>query len=555
MSPAVRPNVVVVLADDLGWSDLGCYGGEIPTPAIDALAGRGTRMTQFYNTARCSPSRASLLTGLHPHQTGVGVLTRPDLPDGYPGNLDPTVPTMATRLRDAGYRTWLSGKWHLAAAGHDESMPLRRGFERFFGTVAGCSSYFEPQTLHRGDVPATDAVDDPDFYYTDAIATEAVRWIDGHAASDDDAPFFLYLAATAPHWPLHALPADLEAVRGRFDDGWDALRARRLERMAAHGIVDADTRLSDRDPSQPAWSEVEDPAWEVSRMEAYAAQVVALDRAVGRVLDALDRAGFADDTLVVFLADNGASAEELPIGTVDSFRQKDAVMRRGTTRDGRPIRIGNEPSITPGGEDTYASYGVPWANLSNAPLRRYKRWVHEGGISTPFVASWPTGGIGGACDAAAAGTAAGAAATATATADAARIVRDAAQLVDVLPTVLDAAGVPVGDEPVEGRSMLGTLRGEADPLGTRTLYWEHIGNAAVRRGNWKLVRDHPSGWELYDVAVDRTELHDRAADEPTLVAELAAEWQAWADRVGVLDWDAMVARYEASGRDAAAAEE
>jgi arylsulfatase A-like enzyme len=524
------PNIILVLADDLGFSDLGCYGGEIPTPALDELGRSGVRLSQFYNTARCSPSRASLLTGLHPHQTGIGVLTRPDLPHGYPGTLDPACATIAERLRAHGWKTWMSGKWHLAgdAGTPNDSWPTRRGFDRFFGTLAGCGSYYDPQTLTRQESPATDAVDDPGFYYTEAIAREAAGWIDEHTAQDSATPYFLYLAFTAPHWPLHAPPEAIEANRGRFDDGWDALREKRLARMVEEGIIADGTTLSDRDPSQPAWTDAGDKEWQALRMETYAAQVHALDEGVRRVLDAVDRSGRTEDTVVVFISDNGASAEELPIGTPEQFATKDAVLRGGT-RGGRPVRAGNDPSVGPGPEDTYASYGVPWANLSNTPLRKYKRWVHEGGISTPFLMSWPAGGLA-----------------------ERHIVHTPFQLVDVVPTLLDAAGIDDRDG-TEGRSMLPALRGgDANAV---PLYWEHVGNAAIRVGRWKLVRDHPGAWELYDIEQDRTELDDRADERPVLTAELAHQWQQWADRVGVLDWHEMLARYRDEGRPPQLAEE
>ncbi len=513
-----HPNVVLILADDLGFSDLGCYGGEIRTPVLDELGRNGVRLAQFYNTARCSPSRASLLTGLHPHQTGIGVLTRPDLPEGYPGNLDARCTTIAERLRDAGWHTWMSGKWHLAGdiQTPNDSWPTRKGFDTFFGTLAGCGSYFSPQTLTRGEEPAADAVEDPDFYYTDAISDEAVGWIDRLETDGDGAPFFLYLAYTAPHWPLHARQQDTDTYAGAFDDGWDRLRRRRLERLVEEGIIRPGTTLSDRDPTQPAWAHEQEQTWQAERMQVYAAQVQALDRGIGRVIEALERAGLREDTIIVFISDNGASAEELPIGDGGTFAQKDEAMMTGT-RDGRPLRIGNDPTIVPGAEDTYASYGVPWANLSNTPLRRYKRWVHEGGISTPFLVSWPNGRL----------------------ADGS--VLDAPfQLIDVVPTLLEAIGTPAPGG-LEGRSILPALRG--GEVADTPLYWEHIGNAAVRHGRWKLVRDHPGTWELYDIEADRTEQHDLAPGNPKLVRELAEDWQRWADRVGVISWEHMLRVY------------
>lgn len=524
-----QPNIVVFLADDLGYSDLGCYGGELETPVLNRLGREGVRLAQFYNTARCSPSRASLLTGKHPHQVGIGVLNRPDLPDGYPGDLCPQTPTVAELLRKAGWTTWLSGKWHLSRDPKtpNGSWPTRRGFERFFGTLAGCGSYFDPQNLMQGETPAPDAKEDEDFYYTDAIGARAGEWITEHHASGSSQPFFLYVAFTAPHWPLHARPEDIAAQRGKFDAGWDRLRERRLARMEREGLIPPDTELSQRDPSQPAWEEVTEPEWETSRMEAYAAQVAALDRGVGRVLDALELAGMRDDTLVLFLSDNGASAEELPIGEVEEFRTNDEVLRTGT-RAGLPIRIGNFTDITPGSEDTYASYGVPWANLSNAPLRKYKRWVHEGGIAAPLLVSWPNGGL-----------------------KDGSVMQTPFQLVDILPTLLEVAGIACSQ--LEGRSMLPALRGEA--VAPADLYWEHVGNCAIRRGHWKLVRSYPEEWELYDLESDRTELHDLAGLFPGLVADLGEAWEEWAARVGVLDWGKMVARYEERGLTAAHAEE
>lgn len=525
-----RPDIVLIVADDLGFSDLGSYGGELRTPNLDRLARTGIRLSQFYNTARCSPSRASLLTGKHPHQTGIGVLTRPDRPGGYAGDLSPAHQTIAEMLSEAGWRTWLSGKWHLSAETIEPSgsWPTRRGFERFFGTIAGCSSYFDPQTLTRGELPAVDSAD-RDFYYTEAISREAVGWIDGLTESGSTDPFFLYLAYTAPHWPLHALPEDMEANRGLFDEGWDTLRQRRLQRLVEEKIVGPETTLSDRDPTQPTWADAANPDWQTQRMEAYAAQVESMDRGIGQVVDALERAGRLDNALIVFLSDNGASAEELPIGDIGRFIPKDRTLASGA-RDGRPMRIGNSPAIIPGAEDTYSSYGVPWANLSNTPFRRYKRWVHEGGISTPLVVHWANGGL-----------------------VEGSVVHVASQLVDIVPTLLEAACIQCDEFEAEGQSLLPVLRG-AD-VSDRTLYWEHVGNAAIRRGGWKLVKEYPGDWELYDIADDRTELHDVAAANPAVVADLSAAWGLWADRVGVIRWDDMLAGYASAGRPSDQAEE
>ena len=522
--------MVLILADDMGFSDIGCYGGEISTPNLDVLGRAGVRFSHFYNTARCSPSRASLLTGLHPHQTGIGVLTNNDLPRGYPGNLNRKCATMAEVLRDIGYATCLSGKWHLATEMHvpNDAWPTRRGFDRFFGTLTGCGSFYQPGTLTRGEDNASAEAVAPDFFYTDAITMEAVQFIGDHAAADAP-PFFLYTAFTAPHWPLHAPETDIAAYRGVFDPGWDELRVDRLKRLVTEGILPSDTTLSDRDPIQPAWHETTDKAWQVLRMQAYAAQIERLDHGIGCIVDALRRCGKFDDTLLIFLSDNGASAESLPLAELDRFRQRtDIVPRR--TKDGRPIRIGNTPDISPGAEDTYASYGRAWANLSNTPFRFYKRWVHEGGIATPLIMHWPSGGL-----------ASGA------------VVDQPFQLVDILPTVIEATGAhyppnavtqPIADLP--GRSMLCALHGEmAEPV---PLYWEHTGNAAIRVGKWKLVREYPDAWELYDLDSDRTELHDLASQYPDVVADLRARWQEWADGVGVLPWETTLEIYRERGR-------
>jgi len=526
-----RPNVVLILADDMGFSDIGCYGGEIRTPNIDRLARGGVRLSQFYNTARCSPSRASLLTGLHPHQAGIGILTNDDRPLGYPGTLGDRCVTLAEVLKAAGYATCLAGKWHLASEMRTPgpAWPTRRGFDRFFGTLTGCGSFFQPGTLTRGEANAEHEALDPDFYYTDAITDEASAFIRECAAAKSDRPFFLYVAYTAPHWPLHAREDDVARYRGVYDEGWDVLRERRVARLRAEGMIDDTAPLSPRDPTQPAWDDATDKAWQARRMEVYAAQIHRLDEGVGRILATLEESGELANTLVFFLSDNGASDEALPLVELERFRKRTDILRN-ETRDGRPVRIGNEPAIPPGAEDTYASYGRAWANLSNTPFRYYKRWVHEGGIATPLVVHWPAGQL-----------------------RTGSVVRTPFQLTDVMPTVLEAtcAAYPARHNgrdiiPLEGRSVLPALRGASAPDGA--LFWEHTGNAAIRKGRWKLVRDHPKPWELYDLSRDRTELHDVAASHADVVAELAREWQAWADRVGVIPWEVTVDIYAARGQ-------
>lgn len=526
-----RPNIVLILSDDMGFSDIGCFGGEVETPHIDRLAAGGAALSQFYNTARCSPSRASLLTGLHPHQTGIGILNYDDSPEGYPGDLNDRCCTIAEALHPAGYRNYLAGKWHVARDIHtpSHSWPTRRGFDDFYGTLEGAGSYFMPRTLTRGETNIEhEAAADPDYYYTDAISDNAAGFIRQHQADHGQDPFFLYVGYTAPHWPLHAREEDIQKYLGRFDSGWDELRRQRLARLVSRGIIADTWPLTDRDERVPAWQDVQDQEWEALRMAVYAAMIDRMDQGIGRILDELDHQGISQDTIVIFLSDNGGCAEEMPAESAREFVTT-YVTFDAQTRDGRPVRAGNSPLIAPGGEDTYSSYGRPWANLSNTPFREYKHWVHEGGISTPLIVRWPAGLPAG-------------------------VQRDQPhQLPDVMATVLDAAGVPYpapdatgSPLPLEGVSMLPTLRqGAVDP--GRSLYWEHEGNCAVRRGRWKLVKKHAQPWELYDMAADRTELHDRSGEHPELVAELSADYESWAQRCGVVPREKVLELYAARG--------
>lgn len=528
---ATAPNVVLILVDDMGFSDIGCFGGEVQTPNIDALAAGGASLTQFYNTARCSPSRASLLTGLHPHQTGIGILNYDDSPEGYAGNLNKDCLTIAEALKPAGYRSYLSGKWHMAGDIHrpTDAWPTRRGFDGFFGTLEGAGSYFQPRTLTRNEKNVEIETEAADFFYTDAISDNAVAFLQDHRRDHGADPFFLYVAYTAPHWPLHALEADIAKYAGRFDAGWDVLRAERLARLVESGIIDERWALTARDERIPAWDDVSEKDWEAMRMAVYAAQIDRMDQGVGRVVDELKRQGVFEDTLIIFLSDNGGCAEEMPLDTAKEFVTT-YVSFDSVTRDGLEVRPGNDPSIVPGGEDTYATYGRAWANLSNTPFREYKHWIHEGGISTPLVVSWPNG-----ID---------------------RGVRRAQphQLPDVMATVLDAAGATYPDSypdrtplPLEGISMLPTLRDD-ERDDERFLFWEHEGNCGVRRGPWKLVRKYGLDWELYDMDADRTELLDLAARHPQLVVTLSGAYDEWASRCGVIPRENVLALYASRGR-------
>ena len=517
MNKASRPNIVLILNDDMGFSDIGCYGGEVQTPNLDRLASGGVRFTQFYNTARCCPSRASLLTGLHPHQTGVGhMMTDWDL-DGYRGDLNDRCVTIPEGLREAGYATYMSGKWHISRhldpKGPVHSWPLQRGFDRYYGIITGAANYFAAKTLTRDNQP----IEPPehDWYLTDAISDQAVDFIRNHDAAHTGLPFFLYAAYTAPHWPLHAPPEDIERYRGRFDAGWDVLREQRLQRMVDRQLLNPNWQLTERDPTQPPWSSAEHKQWQARRMEVYAAQIDRMDQGIGRIVSALEATGQLGNTLIVFLADNGGCAEEL------GCWQNPSAMPICTaqTRDGRPVRFGNSPKVIPGAEDTYQSYGIPWANVSNTPFRLYKHWVHEGGIATPFIAHWPAG------------------------LEARGEWRhQPAQLPDVMATFLDVAGAgyPAAFRgrkmpPLEGYSLTPVFRNlDSD---REALYWEHEGNCAIRQDNWKLVKRFPGDWELYDMEADRTETNDLARKHADVVRELAALWSHWAQRCAVTPWE------------------
>ena len=534
--PDARPNILLILNDDMGYSDLACYGGEIQTPNLDRLAAGGLRFTQFYNTARCCPSRASLLTGLHPHQADVGDMIHDDGIDGYLGDLSPKAATIAEVLKLNGYRCYMSGKWHVTwrMDKANENWPCQRGFDEYYGMLCGAGSYYAPKKLARDN----ELLDPPegDFYFTDAISGEAIAQLERHFEKDSKSPFFQYVAYTAPHWPLHARPEDIEKYTGKYDCGWDVVREERLKRMRGMGIVGYEAGLSPRDPGQPSWREAEDKEWEALRMQVYAAQIDRMDQGIGRILDTLEKRDQLHNTLVIFLADNGGCHEVIN----ENWGKRIAASLSGweTTRDGRPIRYGNFPAIDPGPEDSYMSYGVAWANASNTPFRKYKSWTHEGGISTPFIVHWPRE-----------------------ISEAGALRRQPAQLPDVMATCLDVAGARYPDTiesrkilPHEGFSLRESFAGK--PHGRDVLTWEHEGNSAIRKGKWKLVREfikHPDEngvplpgagyqpWELYDIEADRSELNNLAGEQPRVVYELAALWQEWADRCNVQPFDKLLA--------------
>lgn len=501
-----RPNVLLILADDLGWSDLGCYGGEIRTPHLDTLAARGLRFTQFYTSARCSPTRASLLTGLHPHQAGFPNLS---------GVLPPHCVTIPEALRPAGYHTYMVGKWHLNG---QKSGPIVRGFDEYYGMLHGFDTFWseKPYTRRPAGRPVR-AYSPNEFYATNVFGDYAIDFLAD--ATKSGKPWFFYLAFNAPHFPLHAPEADVAKYEAIYAAGWDQVRAQRLARQKELGLVPANLSLPPRstvptnrfNAASPYRSQ-ENPAWETlpaerradlaRRMAVFAAMVDRMDQQVGRVVAELKARGQFDNTLILFLSDNGACAEWDPFG-FDGTSGPNNVLHRGA--DLKSV----------GAPGSYVSYGSGWANVGNTPWRLYKHYAHEGGIAAPCIVHWPAG-----------------------------LKRDGEldarplHVHDVMPTVLELTGAPypaqrdgVAILPTEGRSFAPAFRGTPD-VG-RTLYFEHEGHGAVRAGRWKLVNLDPDRWELYDMTTDRVELHNMADQHPEVVADLSTKYAAWAKRVGL----------------------
>ncbi|QDU29644.1 Arylsulfatase [Anatilimnocola aggregata] len=530
---AEQPNIVIIMSDDMGFSDLGCYGGEIQTPNLDSLAAGGVRFTQFYNTARCCPTRASLLTGLYPHQAGIGHMMEDLGKPGYTGNLNANCRTIAQVLQPAGYRSYAAGKWHvtrnITPDGNRSNWPLQRGFDRFYGMLSGAGSFYDPFTLCR-DNRLISPFADPDYkpatyYFTDAISDHAVRFIGDHQRDHAQQPLFLYVTYTAAHWPMHALPEDIAMYKGKYDHGYAAIRQERLAKGAKLGLFDADQGLA---PQAGNWEQVKNKEREIACMEVYAAMVDRMDQGIGKIIAELKRTGRFENTLIFFLQDNGGCAEpmgrNLAAGRDDGPRQDkptrpliaaDVLPDRlvPQTRDGFPVRQG--PNVIPGPADTYIGYGEGWANVSNTPFREYKHWVHEGGISTPLIAHWPQGF-----------NAKG------------ELRKKPAHLIDLMATCVDYSGAKYPSEatPLEGRSLRGALSGK--PIEREAIYWEHEGNRAVRVGDWKLVAMHARPWELYDLSKDRTEKNDLSKIEAAKVREMSAMYDAWAARANVAPWPA-----------------
>ena len=484
VSAADRPNIVLFMADDMSFSDLGCYGGEIDTPNLDSLAQQGMRFTQFYNCARCVPTRQSLLSGLYPQQATT-----------------PNSVTLAEVLRTAGYRTLMTGKWHGM-----KKLPTERGFDRFYGLTSGSCNFFNPGNRRSGEPePAKDygqvrpfsidgkvfkpyTPEDPDWYASDAFTDYALQYLDDYA--DEDRPFFLFVSYTAPHHPLQARPEDIEKYRGKYLKGWDKLREERWERQKEIGLTTDSWHLSPRDSNAEAWEAISNKDDRDLEMAVYAAMVDNMDVNIGRVLKKLRDLGKADNTLVLFLSDNGACAE-----------------------------INNQtPDIPPGPMDSYRTYDLEWANAGDTPFRKFKRDTYEGGICTPLIAKWPKH------------------------IEPKSLNREPAHIIDLMPTFCELAGIEYPGTfagrsiiPNEGKSMVSLLSGRSRETHPQ-LFWEHLGNKAVREGDWKLVGSGEpldlKNWQLFDLASDRTELDDLAKVQPDRVQRMANAWIQWARRTG-----------------------
>ncbi|MDA9961298.1 arylsulfatase [Opitutales bacterium] len=536
-----RPNIVLIMSDDMGFSDIGCYGGEIQTPHLDALAAKGLRFSQFYNTARCCPTRAALLSGLYQHQAGIGLMTGDKKLPGYRGEFGRNVMTIAEAMSTSGYRNYMSGKWHVTRHvgpnGPKDNWPLQRGFDRFYGTIIGAGSFFDPATLCRGNTYIT-PVNDPKYkpktyYYSDAISDNAVTFLKEHSQQTADEPFFLYAAYTAAHWPMHALPEDIAKYKGKYDEGFEPIRKQRLKRLKEIGLVAEDIKMS---PATDDWERTQHKDWESRNMEVYAAMIDNMDQGIGRIIEEVKRQGEFENTLFLFLQDNGGCAEGFgryaprnpyreykPMGP-DELQRK--IWPPMQARDGRALRVG--PGVMAGPEDTFIGYGRGWANVSDTPFREFKHYAHEGGISTPLIAHWPKG-----IDKKLSG----------------KLEHQPGHVIDIMATCIDVAGVKYPKkydghrlDPVEGVSLRPAFKGK--PLERKdAIYFEHHLNCAIRDGDWKLVRYGQTGkpsnfrpWELYNMRKDRSELNNLAKENSKKVEELTAKWEAWAVRAKVKPW-------------------
>jgi len=501
----LRPNLITILVDDMGFSDLGCYGAEINTPNIDRLASNGIRFNQFYNASKCCPTRASLLTGLYQHEAGMGAMitpfgklpTHPGEGEGpYQGYLNDECVTLAEVLKTAGYDTYMAGKWHVGE--NPIHWPMKRGFDRYFGLISGASSYYEVLTkqervrmMVKEDSPWTPPAEG--FYMTDAFTDYAIERVDEHKAMQDEDPFFLHLCYNAPHWPLHAPEEDIAKYKGKYSAGWDAVRTARYEKQKELGIIDDRYQLAARTKRFPTWEEVEDKATWERKMEVYAAMIDRVDQNVGRLLEKLESNGQLENTLILFLSDNGASPENI---------------------SGREL---NNPEVPIGAKGSYVAYREPWAMVSNTPFQWYKGNEAQGGIATPFIAHWPKG-------IAAKGA----------------ITQQAAHIIDIMPTFVKLADADYPTEvagqkikPMRGQSLL-PFFSNLESQEPRELFFEFNKNKAVIKGDWKLT-NHPLSkeWKLYNLKEDPTEQNNRMKEDTQKFLELRKLYGEWSDQVGV----------------------
>ena len=519
-----RPNIVVILADDLGFSDIGCYGGEIHTPNLDYLAANGLRFNRFYNTSRCCPTRASLLTGLYNHQAGIGEMTTDRNLPGYRGYLTENTVTIAEVLKQAGYHTAMSGKWHVsntieqptataqfAWLNHQESHPLfspieqypvNRGFEKYYGNIWGVVDYFDPFSLVNGTTPVTSVP--ADYYHTEAINDTAVSYI--KALCKEDNPFFLYVAETAPHWPLQALPADIEKYKDVYKVGWDAIRQQRYNRLVASGLIDSATcKLSPRINAAESWENNPDKEWDARAMAVHAAMIDRMDQGIGRIIQTLKETGKLDNTLIIFLSDNGASPE-------NAMQYGPGFDRPSQTRAGKPIAYPVKKDVLPGPETSYTSIGQVWANVANTPYRYAKEQSFEGGIHTPMIAFWPAGI-----------NAKG------------QVSNHIGHVMDFMRTFIELAKTNYPSTykghsitPTSGVSLLPAFQ-RREIAKHDTLYNEHFKARYIRNEEWKLVSlSGDTTWRLFRISKDESELNNLANQYPGVVKKLAASWQAWA---------------------------
>ena len=524
-----KPNIILIMSDDMGYSDIGAYGGEINTPNLDQLASNGLRFTQFYNTSRCCPTRASLLTGLYPHQAGIGHMVYDSGTSAYRGDLSHNAVTIAEVLKQAGYSTYMSGKWHVTPYVIEnpdkENWPKQRGFDRFFGMIAGAGSYYDPRslTLENEYVAPREG-----FYATTDFTNHAVDYIKEHNTSN---PYFLYVPYTAAHWPMHAPEKEIAKYKGKYDQGWDTLRKERYQRMQKMGIIKDDWVLPPRDSLVPAWNEdIANKHWEIANMEVYAAMVDIMDQGIGQIINVLKAKGELDNTLIFFLQDNGACAEELEWIGPQPDENSLSLMAPGElqtkmipeiTRDEKPVKLMKD--AWPGPSESYTAYGRNWANASNTPFRMYKSWVHEGGIATPLIVHWPSG-----------------------IKSKNEFRNQPGHLIDIMATCVDVAGADYPKTfkdndiiPLEGISLTPAFRN--DDIQNRAIFWEHEGNKAIRLGKYKLVskweKDSEYNWELYDVELDRSEMNNLHEKMPEKAKEMVILWKDWAKKAGVLTWN------------------